>query len=239
MGVNQAIEEACLNRKQWVRPIVPRLDFSRLHSDADSIVAADSNVQWDILVAVKSPKAPENEYVNFSNNVPKLDVTSMNSITGVSVQENSNTSVANPWEYKKPLNTYTIIDNSPNYLNISQVQQLINSKGHYKSFMQRYSKTKSLQFIRRISEGDSSCSSSFDNSSMLRPLTIANWGAQLEKPLLSIKADEFIRYYHNVKIMKQPALKICSGFRITKERSKIGRTRQQAKRNERFDTSRT
>ena len=114
----------CSKRLQKdIEPLVPKLDLSPLDSDSEKVKEVRPNVQWDILIAVQSPKC--NKPKQIGSVIPKLDVhqdtNSLSSTTILTLHEIS--AKANPWDLKRPLDTYTVIDNSSNYENLARFQK--------------------------------------------------------------------------------------------------------------------
>ncbi|XP_063711661.1 uncharacterized protein LOC134839962 [Symsagittifera roscoffensis] len=215
----------CSKRLQKdIEPLVPKLDLSPLDSDSEKVKEVRPNVQWDILIAVQSPKC--NKPKQIGSVIPKLDVhqdtNSLSSTTILTLHEIS--AKANPWDLKRPLDTYTVIDNSSNYENLARFQKPRHLPPNA-GFLRRYSKAKAQQFVKRISASDASASGSaaigFDEGSMLRPLTLVSWSS-LERPQYLIQDDmDMLLYYNDVKFEKPAEIKFCSKFKLKKERSRI------------------
>ena len=113
------------------------------------------------LIAVNSPKTNNPTLAELA--VPKLDVfEETKSINSIVLSLNDLTvHSSNPWDYKTTPNTFTVIDNSVNF-NINHAKsQKARNFGNIKGFLQRYSKSNSLKFVRRISVEDGSGSKKF------------------------------------------------------------------------------
>ena len=203
--------------KLWGGYKVPKLDLSPLDSDTELGNEIRPNMHWDILVAVRSP-VPSYKQQNINCYVPRLDVyddsKSGNSSNAMNLNPFHGVTAPNPWEVIKPLENFhgvtemkqwSSLDWKSSQLTDTAVAMAMDVRPPVNGFMRRYFRENANDFIRCYASDNHN---SFEDASMLRPLSIVNW-TTLSRPVLH---QHFTGQClpSEVNVEKPPSVKCCS-----------------------------